>query len=134
MVNEERVKNLYKIALYERNEKKYERQTGHYYKKDYVSKEMIKSFFVGTLAYVLLLILWIISTLEAFLRSVNNLEIIKDTVIIVLIYIVFITLYLIATYMIACTRYKEGRVRLREYVKTLKATKKMYEREEKLKI
>lgn len=134
MVNEERVKNLYKIALYERDEKKYERQTGHYYKKDYISKEMIKSFFVGTLAYILLVLLWIISTLDDFLRRVNNLEFIRDTVTIVLLYIVFMVLYLIATYLIARARYKEGKVRLREYLKALKVTKKMYEREEKLKI
>jgi hypothetical protein len=134
MVNEERVKNLYKIALYERDEKKYERQTGHYYKKDYISKEMIKSFFVGTLAYILMVLLWIISTLDEFLRSVNNLEFIKDTIIIVFLYIAFMALYLIATYFIAATRYKEGKVRLKEYLKALKVTKKMYEREEKLKI
>ena len=134
MVNEERVKNLYKIALYERDEKKYDRQTGHYYKKDYISKEMIKSFFVGTLAYVLLVLLWIISTLDEFLIRVNNLDFIKDTVIILFLYIVFMVLYLIATYLIARTRYKEGRGRLKEYLKALKVTKKMYEREEKLKI
>jgi hypothetical protein len=134
MVNEERVKNLYKIALYERDEKKYERQTGHYYKKDYIGKEMIKSFFVGTLAYGLLVFLWVISTLDDFLRSINNLEIIGDTVVIALLYIVFMVLYLMATYFIAVSRYKEGRLRLKEYLKALKVTKKMYEREEKLKI
>ena len=134
MVNEERVKNLYQIALYERDEKKYERQTGHYYKKDYISQEMIKRFFIGTLAYGLLVFLWVISTLDDFLRSINNLEIIGDTVVIVLLYIVFMVLYLMATYFIASTRYKEGKVRLKEYLRVLKATKKMYEREEKLKI
>lgn len=134
MVNEERVKNLYKIALYEQQEKKYERQTGHYYKKDYISKELIKSFFMGTLAYVLLVLLWVISTLDEFLRSVNNLDIIKDTVIIVLLYIIFICLYLFITYFISRARYKKGRSSLKEYLKVLKVTKKMYEREEKLKI
>ncbi len=134
MVNEERVKNLYKIALYERDEKKHERQTGHYYKKDYIGKEIIKSFFIGTLAYGLLVFLWVISTLDDFLRSINNLEFMGDTVVIVLLYIVFMVLYLMATYFIAVSRYKEGRLRLKEYLKALKVTKKMYEREEKLKI
>jgi hypothetical protein len=134
MVNEERVKNLYKIAVYERDEKKYERQTGHYYKKDYIGKEMIKSFFIGTFAYVLLVFLWVISTLDDFLRSINNLEIFGDTVVIALLYIVFMVLYLMATYFVAAARYKEGKVRLKEYLRALKVTKKMYEREEKLKI
>lgn len=134
MVNEERVKNLYKIALYEQNERKYERQTGHYYKKDYISKELMKSFFMGTLAYVLLVLIWAVSTLDEFLRSVNNLDVIKDTVVIVLLYIIFILIYLVITYFVSRARYKEGRSSLKEYLKALKVTKKMYEREEKLKI
>lgn len=134
MVNEERVKNLYKIALYEKDECKYQRQTGYYHKKDYISKEMIKSFFMGTLAYLLLVLLWAISTLDEFLRSMNNLQVIKDSVIIVLLYVIFIMIYLFATYFIARTRYKRGRNLLKEYVKSLKITKKMYEREEKLKL
>ncbi len=134
MVNEERVKNLYKIALYEQNEKKYEHQTGLYHRSDYISKELIKSFFVGTVAYALMIVLWAISSMEAFLESINNLEIIRTTVIVIVLYIGFMAIYLFATYLISRTRYRQGRIRLKEYVATLKATKKMYEREEKLKM
>ena len=34
MINEERVKQLYKIALYEQNEEKENRPIGKYYKSD----------------------------------------------------------------------------------------------------
>jgi len=134
MINEERVKNLYKIALYEQREEKYQRQTGQYYKSDYISKEIIKSFFVGTIAYGVMLVLWAISSIESFLESINNLEIIKTTVGVVLIYIGFMSLYLFATYIISVTRYKNGKARLKDYMTALKATRKMYEREEKLKM
>lgn len=134
MVNEERVKNLYKIAIYERDEQKYERQTGHYYKKDYISKEMIKSFFAGTISYLLMVVLWVISTLEDFLSSIGGVGILKEAIIIVLLYILFITIYLVFTYYLSRARYKRGRARLKEYLKALKVTKKMYDREEKLKV
>ncbi len=134
MVNEERVKNLFKIALYEQSETKYERQTGQYHKGDYIGKELIKSFFVGTAAYALMVVLWAISSMEAFLESINNLEIIRNTVVMIVLYIGFMALYLFATYLVTRSRYKEGRLRLKEYVATLKTTKKMYEREEKLKM
>lgn len=134
MINEERVKNLYKIALYEQNEKKYQRQTGQYYRNDYISKDIIKSFFVGTFAYVVMVILWAISSIETFLESINNLEIIKTMVIMVLIYIGFIALYLFATYITSAARYKSGRAGLKDYQTALKDTRKMYEREEKLKM
>lgn len=134
MVNEERVKNLFKIALYEQSEETYERQTGLYHKGDYIGKELIKSFFIGTAAYGLMIVLWAISSMEACFESVNNLEIIRNTVIMIVLYIGFMAIYLFATYLVARSRYKQGRTRLKEYVATLKTTKKMYEREEKLKM
>ena len=134
MINEERVKNLYKIALYERNEEKYQKQTGQYYKKDYITKELIKSFFIGTIAYVLMLVLWAISSMDAFLESINSLEIVRDAEIMLLFYVAFMAVYLFVTYHIAKNRYQTGRARLKEYVTALKTTKKMYDREEKLKI
>ena len=134
MVNEERVKNLYKIALYESREEKSQTQTGHFYKSDYISKEMIKSFFAGTAAFILMIALWAISSMEAFLESLNNLEIIRDAVVMLVLYIAFIIVYLFIAYLITCARYKDGRAHLKEYMAALKATKKMYEREEKLKM
>lgn len=133
MVNEERVKNLYKIAMYEKQEEKYQRQTGLYYKSDYVGKELIKSFFTGTLAYGLMVILWIISSIEEFLESVNNLEVVQNIVLVVFVYIGFMALYLFTTYLIYVSRYKSGKPKLKEYIGLLKTINKMYEREEKLK-
>ena len=51
MINTERVKNLTKIALYEQKEEKQQRQTGLFYKIDYIGKELIKSFFSAKIAY-----------------------------------------------------------------------------------
>ena len=54
MVNEERVKQLYKIAIYEQTEEKHSRQTGLYYRSDYIGKEIVKSFFTGSIAYMIM--------------------------------------------------------------------------------
>lgn len=134
MVNEDRVKNLYKIAKYEREENQMNRQIGQYYKSDYVGKEMVKSIFYGTIAYVLMVLLWALSNLESFLNSMNNLGIVADVIFIVFLYIVFMLVYLVATYMIFRMRYQVGRKRLKAYTKVLKTVKKMYDREEKLKL
>ena len=134
MVNEDRVKNLYKIAKYEREESQMNRQIGQYYKSDYVGKEIVKSIFYGTVAYLLMVLLWALSNLESFLNSMNNLGIVADIVFIVFLYIVFMLVYLVATYVIFRMRYQIGRKRLKSYTKVLKTVKKMYDREEKLKL
>ena len=134
MINEERVKQLCKIALYEKTEEKKHRQTGIYYRSDYVGKEIIKSIFTGTIAYGLLAVLWAMSNWEAVLESLNNLEIINTAVEVIVIYIGFIALYLFATFVIYLSRYGYSKKKLDGYKEDLKILNQMYEREEKLKL
>lgn len=134
MINEERVKQLYKIALYEKTEEKKHRQAGLYYRSDYVSKEIIKSIFTGTIAYGLLALLWAMSNWDAVLESLNNLEIINTAVEVIVIYVGFLALYLFATFVVYLTRYGESKKKLEAYKEDLKAMNQMYEREEKLKL
>lgn len=44
MINEERVKELYHVALYDSKERKMHQQVSQYFKRDYVGKEILKSF------------------------------------------------------------------------------------------
>lgn len=134
MINEERVKQLYKIALYEQNDEKQNRQVGQYYKSDYVGKEMIKSIFSGTLAFGCFAILWLLSSWEDVLESINNLEIVDTVIEMIIIYAVFLVIYLGATYVVYSVRYAAGKKKIKEYTSNLKTVQKMYEREEKLKL
>ena len=134
MINEERVKQLYKIAIYERTEEKQHREAGLYYRSDYVGKEIIKSIFTGTIAYGLLTALWAMSNWEAVLESLNNLEIINTAVEVIVIYVGFLALYLFATFVVYLIRYGHSRKKLEQYKEDLKEMNQMYEREEKLKL
>ena len=72
MVNEERVKQLYKIAVYEQNEEKEHRQAGQFYRSDYIGKEVVKSFFSGSIAYLIMLALWAINLSMKCLRDTSS--------------------------------------------------------------
>lgn len=133
MVNEERVKRLYKIALYEQKEEKNYRQMGQYYKSDYVGKEIIKSIFTGTLAFAGIVLLWLLSSWQEVLEEINNLQIVYTVLEIVLYYVLFLALYLVLTHVIYALRYDAGKKKLKEYTNYLKNAHQMYEREEKLK-
>jgi len=133
MINEERVKQLYKIAIYEQNEEKEHRQTGLYYRSDYISKEVVKSFFFGSIAYVIMALLWVMSNWDLVMHQINTLEII-DTVIVMLVgYVLFLIVYLFATALVYYFRYKHSKKKLDEYVGDMKKAYNMFEREEKLK-
>lgn len=133
MVNEERVKKLYKIAVYEQSEEKKHRETGLYYRSDYIGKEIVKSFFSGSAAYVIMAALWVMSNLDLVMHQINTLEIISTVIVMVKFYLVFIVIYLFATAVVYYIRYKKSKKKLDDYVGDLKAAHNMFEREEKLK-
>lgn len=134
MINEERVKQAYKIAMYEQTEEKRYRHTGKYYREDYIGKELITSIFSGTIAYVFMAALWIMSDWSKFLEGLTNAKIANTVAVMIVIYIVYMMVYLFSTYVIYSKRYKNGRKKLEGYKKDLKTLNQMYEREEKLKL
>lgn len=134
MVNLEKVKHQSQIAFYEQNEEKQNRGIGQYYRSDFIGKEIIKSIFTGTFAYVVMVALWVMSNMEAVLDSMNDLSIIYTMFIVVLVYVGFIVIYLFVTYMVYAIRYIKGKKKMDLYKGHLKALNQMYEREEKLKL
>lgn len=134
MVNEDRVKQLYKLAIYEQNEEKLHRQAGQYYRSDYIAKEVMKSIFTGTLAYVIMAVLWMMSNWSLVLHQINTLEIVDTLVVMLVFYIGFMIIYMFATVMVYYFRYKQSKKKLDAYVEDLKVANNMFEREEKLKV
>lgn len=134
MLNQERVKQLYKVAVYEQNEESRYSQIGKYYRSDYIGKEVIKSIFTGTLAYGFLAALWVLANWEEVLISINNLEIVNTVITMCVIYLGFMIIYLFASYIVYAFRYVAGRKALDKYMEDLKKLNQMYEREEKLKL
>lgn len=133
MINEERVKELYHMAVYDAHMDKADSQIGQYYMWDYIGKELVKSFFSGSIAYVLLVVLWGMSDLEGITAMINNLDIADLAVRVVVLYIGFLAVYLLATVLVYGLRYAYGRKRLRRYAARLKKVRRMYQREDKLK-
>lgn len=132
MVNIERVKHECQIAFYEQKEEKQNRGVGRYYRSDFIGKEIIKSIFTGTFAYVGMVVLWGIVNLDALLDSLNDLSIVNTVLAIGLVYVGYLLVYLFLTYLVYAYRYQKGRKKMNVYKEHLKALKRMYEREEKL--
>jgi len=131
MVNEEKVKQLYKVALYEKQEEKLHKQTGKYYRSDYIGKELLKSIFTGSTAYLLILILFMVNKWEDFLKIINQVNILKEMLPVLFGYVGFMAIYLVLTYVIYQNRYENSRKHLDEYEDELRILNLMYESEEK---
>lgn len=133
MVNEDCVKELFKMAVYDAHEEAFYRQMGEYYKRDYVGKEIVKSIFFGTFAFALILVLVFASDVEGFMTELNQLNLTSIIVKFVFFYIAFMAVYLLITVAVYKSRFRIGRQKLRDYYGHLRRINKMYDREEKLK-
>ena len=133
MINEDRVKELYAIAQYEGTQEQKNRQMGQYFRDDYVWKELFKSFFLGSIAYAILIVFWGLANSSKLGAIMNGDSITILIITVILTYIAFMLVYMLVTYFCASKRYAMGRKELKRYSAHLKKVNQMYCREEKLK-
>jgi uncharacterized membrane protein YesL len=132
MVNVERVKEFFQMAVYDKRDEAKYRQMGEYYKSDYVGKELVRSVFTGTFAFLLIGALYLMGSIETILNSLNDVAWMESLIEIGMLYVCFMALYLFATYVVYRMRYRTGRRQLKRYYGHLKHVNRTYERETKL--
>ena len=133
MINEDKVQELFYVARYDSEEDRFQKQMSSYYGWDFIWKEVLKSFFTGTLAFTGLTVLAVFTNAKQLLADINKIDFQSAGVMLGLIYIAFMLAYIMITIIVYAVRYKTGRKKARQYMEHLKRVGKMYEREEKLK-
>lgn len=133
MINEDKVKELFYVARYDSEEDRFQKQMSSYYGWDFIWKEVLKSFFTGTLAFIGLTVLAVFTNASQLLADINKIDFQSVGVMLGLIYIAFMLAYIMITIIVYAVRYKTGRKKAHQYIEHLKRVGKMYEREEKLK-
>ena len=132
MLNEERIRSMTRLAIYENNEGKKTIPLSHYYKSDYVSKSLMKSFVYGTISFGIMLGMWMIYQMDNAKKSLfgGNLE--QFLIQIILLYLIFVIFYLLITYIYASVTFSRSKKSIKKYQALLKKVEKMHEREGKL--
>ena len=126
MVNEQRLHSMIKIAKFDANDGKSCKPMIQYARKDYVALQLLKSFVIGTIAFFIMLGLWVLYSMETLMKQINNMDLIQSAITLGILYGVFMVIYLLATYIIFNVKYTYGR-------KKVKKINAMYLREERLK-
>ena len=132
MLNEERIRSMTKLAIYETNEGKKIIPLSHYYKSDYVSKSLMKTFVYGTISFGIMFGMWMIYQMDNAKKSTfgGNLE--EFIIQVILLYLIFMILYLLITYIYASITFSKSKKSIKKYLALLKKVEKMHEREGKL--
>ena len=118
MIHEDRVRQMIKLAVYDENKSMGEKKPAQYFRKDYLALEMIKSFFCGTMAYAIIVILGAVYLLGNGAGDISTVNFIRILILTVVLYAIY------------SARYEKGRKASREYYHTLKRVNEMYRQED----
>ncbi len=131
MLNEERIKLMTKMAAYEENEGKQFMAIGSYFRSDYMGKQVIHSVISATIAYLVVLGLYIYYHFESLMQDIYKLDLLGMGKQALFYYAIFVAGYAIITYIVYSVRYNRARKSLRRYYNHLKQLLAMYDLENK---
>lgn len=132
MVNEERLKPMVKMAMFDKNDGAECKPMIEYAREDYVAWQLLGSFVTGTIAFVILFGMEVLMDVEKFLGMLNAKDLMGLLISTGIRYGVFLFIYLLATYIVYQLRYSAGRKKVKKYFASLKCINNFYAREDKL--
>jgi hypothetical protein len=127
MLNEDKMKLMIGIALFEKREGKRIFSVNRYFRSDYISMHLLRSFFAFTICYALCVAIWIMYNIDNLLNSMGSEEMLLDIKAGCFIYLAGLVLYLIVTWVIYARRYEYARRGMNVYLAKLKRLSRRYE-------
>ena len=115
------------MAIYEKHEGNRDRRIDSYFKADYISSQLLKSFLCATFAGVIVAGIYAIYNFEELMLEIYSMDIVAFLKGGLLYYAVFLIFYLALTAWIYSRRYDRMRRNLREYYRDLKELSAYYE-------
>lgn len=118
------------MAVYEEHEGKKSMSIGTYFRGDYIGKEVIKSIIYATIAYVIVIAVYVCYDFEILAQEIYNMDLIQFGTKMLKDYLKLVVGYAIITYVFYAMRYQKARRSLRSYYNNLRRLNSMYRKEE----
>lgn len=131
MLNEEKVKLMTKLAIYEQKEGRQDLPLSKYYKTDYLTLKMINSAIAMTVGYIVLVITILLVNVEELLAGIVSMDIMSLGRILLFFYAVLFVVNMVVTYFVYSYKFKKSRKHLNKYNDMLKELYTLYKQEEK---
>ena len=131
MVNEEKVKVMNRLAMYEHGEGRKYLPVSRYYRSDYIGLALIKNFFLVTIGYVLLLAGIAAYFSEYLMDNVNKINLVAVGIYIIVGYLGMLIVYSVLTYIQYSVKYHRAKKSVKKYYSELIQLNRIYGREEK---
>lgn len=129
MLNEERIRVMTKLAVFEQEHGKENKIASRFYKSDYVSYQMIWTGIMTTIAFVLGITLYLGLNIEQYLNHMHQMDLIGQAKIVIVLYLSVLALMLIVSWFLFRKKYKNAQKTLKEYCDKLRELEHIYNSE-----
>ena len=131
MLNEEKVKIMTELAMYEKGEGKKYLPVSRYYRSDYIGLALIKNFFLVTIGYALILAGLAAYFAEYLMNNIHKMNLVNLGIYVILGYVALLV-FIPASHMFSIpSGYHRAKKSVKNYYIGLTKLEKMYDREEK---
>ena len=130
MVKEERIKLMTRMAAYEKEEYKKNKMIVSFFRSDYISMQMLKSFISTTIAFVIMFGLYVLYDFELFMKEIYRMDMFEFAKSVIIIYMIFVGVMSVITYVVSLYQYNRALQSTKLYYANLKKLSRMYGEEE----
>lgn len=130
MLNNDKIRVMTKLAIYEKKSGKEDIKLSQYYKRDYIRLQILNTIVFSTIGYLLILLLVGIYQSEYLIAKAVKLDYHTLGMYILGVYIMVLTVSVLCTIIGYTLKFEASRRKLAGYNKGLKYLRKIYESEE----
>lgn len=131
MLNENKVKMMTKMAIYEKNDGRRILKTAKYFKSDYVSFGVLKTVIAATFAFIVLFVMIIFSNMQWLTDHLDQMNYSAIGGRFVMCYLAFILFFSAATGFVYARQYDESRKELKKFFSRLNKLEHFYNLKDK---
>ena len=129
MLNNEKIRLMTRMASFDEIEGKKDIAVNGYFRGDYICFQVVKSAIYGTVAFGVVLALYLLYNLETFLADFYKMDMMTFAKDWLTRYVVVLLAYLLISYFVYAFRFTRSKRRIRMYQQQLKKLHQIYEEE-----
>lgn len=129
-MNEERIRLMTKLAAYEQGRGQEDMAINQYYRRDYVAMQMIKTFVCSTIAFGILILLYVLYQMDALTALLYQMDYHSYLVRLVVWYVVFTIVFQAIAFAVSTYRYRRAHREQKQFLNRLKKVVRLRESEE----
>jgi hypothetical protein len=133
LLNENKVKMMTKMAIYEKNEGRNMVRNAKFYKGDYVALAALKSTITTTIAFVIIVVMVAMCNTENLIRQINSMDYATLGKKIAMYYILALVVYALISGLYSAYQYDKSRSGIKKYFMRLNKLERFYNGQKKRK-